>query len=94
MSGIIYFAAGIAFLTTIAIQVIKSVGIVPTQYAAAASIGVGILMGALAFAVPELRTEMSLLAHLVGGALTGASAAGIYDIGKQVKESVDNPSGK
>jgi len=68
-SGIVIAAVGIA----------KKAGL-PTKWAPAASLGIGIVVGlAAAYSMGE-----PILAGAAAGILLGASACGIYDLGKNV----------
>lgn len=80
MDAIILMAGAISILTVSFVQLIKHTVNIQDRYLPAVALAVGILMGLIALLVPELRTDLSVSAHLLGGALSGLSASGFYDL--------------
>lgn len=80
MDLIITFALGIATLTLATVQLIKTSTNVNKQYMPIIALLIGVLIGGIAYAIPELQADLSIGAHLLGGALTGLSAVGLFEL--------------
>lgn len=72
-------------------QLVKQTNI-PNKLMPAISTAIGIAVGAVALFIPEITGELSVGGHLLAGAISGLSASGLYDLGKNVKDSVQNPT--
>lgn len=92
MDAIILMAGAISVLTAAFVQFVKSTINIPKKYLPIVALAIGILMGLMAWSIPELRTDLSFSAYLLGGALSGLSASGLYDL--SAKTIIDKESEK
>jgi len=86
MNEIMIFAGVLAILTVAFVQLIKKTTQVPSKLMPLISLAIGIIVGAIAYFVPELTSDLSIGAHLIAGALSGLSASGLFDLATKTNE--------
>ena len=80
MEMIILFATGIAVLTAVVVELVKHTVKPDERWLPLTSLVTGIIIGLIVFFIPELKAEISIGAHVLGGAISGLAASGLYDL--------------
>lgn len=83
MEQIISFATIISILTIGVVQVIKQTGSIPKNIIPLISIVIGGVIGGISVFIPELFSELSIGARILGGVISGLMATGLWETGKQ-----------
>lgn len=91
MDAIIMGALALATGTALVLEIIKKVFEVNTKYFPLISVITGIVVAIATYFVPEIRMELSIPALIVAGAISGASASGMYDLVAKNPKNTDNP---
>lgn len=79
MQEILIFATIIMPIATGVTEVVKRAVNIPKKYVPAASLVIGVAVGAVAIPL----TDIDLIARLWGGGLAGLSATGLYELAFQ-----------
>ena len=87
MEDILLYAGIISFLTLALVEVVKRTTTIRKNLMPLLSLGIGLLVGAMALFVPEITSDLSIGGHLLAGAITGLSASGIYDVATKTTKS-------
>lgn len=80
MDEILIYAGIISFLTIAIVEVVKKTTSIRETLMPLVSVVIGLLVGIIALFVPEITADLSIGGHLLGGAISGFSASGIYDL--------------
>ncbi|ARD74423.1 hypothetical protein AWC37_04500 [Staphylococcus xylosus] len=83
MEQIISFATIISILTIGIVQVVKQTGSINKNIIPLISIVIGGVIGGISVFIPELFTELSTGARILGGVISGLMATGLWETGKQ-----------
>ncbi len=92
MDEIIIYAGIISVLTVALVQLIKKTTTIADKLMPLVAFIVGLIVGAVAYLIPELTAELSFGGHLLAGAISGLSASGIYDLATKTKQGVQETS--
>ena len=83
MEQIITFATIISVLTIGIIQGVKQTGSIPKNIIPLISIVIGGIIGGVSIFIPEIFSELSVGARILGGVISGLMATGLWETGKQ-----------
>ncbi|OEK70613.1 holin [Staphylococcus equorum] len=83
MEQIITFATIISVLTIGIIQGVKQTGAIPKNIIPLISIMIGGLIGGVSIFIPEIFSDLSIGARILGGIISGLMATGLWETGKQ-----------
>lgn len=91
MDAIIMGALALATGTAIILEIIKKVFEVNTKYFPLIAVVAGIVTALVTYFVPEIKMDLSIPALIIAGAISGASASGMYDLVAKNPRKTDNP---
>lgn len=91
MDAIIMGALALATGTAIVLEIIKKVFEVNTKYFPLIAVVAGIVIALVTYFVPEIKMDLSIPALIIAGAISGASASGMYDLVAKNPKKTDNP---
>ncbi|MEN1893185.1 holin [Staphylococcus nepalensis] len=83
MEQIISFATIISILTIGIVQGIKQTGSIPKNIVPLISIVIGGVIGGVSLFIPEIFSELSIGARILGGIISGLMATGLWETGKK-----------
>lgn len=83
MEQIITFATIISVLTIGIIQGVKRTGSIPKNIIPLISIVIGGIIGGVSAFIPEIFSELSVGARILGGVISGLMATGLWETGKR-----------
>lgn len=91
MDAIIMGALALATGTAVVLEIIKRVFEVNTKYFPLIAVVAGIVTALVTYFVPEIKMDLSIPALIIAGAISGASASGMYDLVAKNPKKTDNP---
>lgn len=91
MDAIIMGALALATGTAVVLEIIKRVFEVNTKYFPLIAVVAGIVTALVTYFVPEIKMDLSIPALIIAGAISGASASGMYDLVAKNPRKTDNP---
>lgn len=83
MEQIITFATIISVLTIGIVQGVKQTGAIPKNIIPLISIVIGGVIGGVSVLIPEIFSDLSIGARILGGIISGLMATGLWETGKQ-----------
>lgn len=90
MDAIIMGALALATGTAVVLEIIKRVFEVNTKYFPLIAVVAGIVTALVTYFVPEIKMDLSIPALIIAGAISGASASGMYDLVAKNPRKTDN----
>lgn len=91
MDAIIMGALALATGTAVVLEIIKRVFEVNTKYFPLIAVVAGIVTALVTYFVPEIKMDLSIPALIIAGAISGASASGMYDLVAKNPKKTNNP---
>ncbi|ANQ64177.1 holin [Staphylococcus equorum] len=83
MEQIVTFATIISVLSIGIVQGVKQTGAIPKNIIPLISIVIGGVIGGVSVFIPEIFSDLSIGARILGGIISGLMATGLWETGKQ-----------